>query len=103
MAIAIGAVEASDSVRHSAPAALEDADDPLADAEPLSLAGEVYVVGFTLTSVPVFLLTWLFCAMVFGLPLGGGLGWIAGLAAGAAAGAVWPVGVMAAIALIAAI
>jgi hypothetical protein len=64
----------------------------------LSLFGEIYVVGFAMTALPVFVATWLLAAFVFGLPLGGGLGWMPALLAAAGAGAVWPVGIIAGVA-----
>jgi hypothetical protein len=81
----------------------EEDEDAESAPETLSLAGEVYLVGFAVTSVPVFLVTWLFCVMIFGLPLGGSLGWIPGLLTGALAGSVWPVGLAAAVVLLVAV
>jgi hypothetical protein len=79
-----------------AAAAVEPAPEP----ESLSLLGEIYVVGSVVAALPVFFGVWLFCLAAFGLPLGGGLGWLPALLVAAVAGAVWPLLIVAGIALL---
>jgi hypothetical protein len=64
--------------------------EPHPEPETLSLAGEIYVVGSVVTALPVFFGIWLFCLAAFGLPLGGGLGWLPAAAVAVLAGLAWP-------------
>jgi hypothetical protein len=70
-----------------------------AESESLSLKGEIYVVGSLVTALPVFLGGWLFCLVAFGVPLGGGLGWLPALVGAALAGVIWPLIVLAGVVL----
>jgi hypothetical protein len=74
--------------------------EPPAEAESLSLLGEIYVVASVVAALPVFFGVWLFCLAAFGLPLGGGLGWLPALLVAAVAGAVWPLLIVAGIVLL---
>jgi hypothetical protein len=56
---------------------------------PLSFAGQLYTVGFIVSALPAFCLTWMYCVAAYGTP-GAALGWLPALVISAVTGATWP-------------
>src|SRR5688572_12724708 len=56
---------------------------------PLSFAGQLYTVGFIISALPAFCLTWLYCFAAYGTA-GAALGWLPALVVSGVTGATWP-------------
>ena len=59
------------------------------DEPPLSLMGQLYTVGFIISALPAFCLTWLYCFAAYGTT-GAALGWLPALVVSVVTGATWP-------------
>jgi hypothetical protein len=63
--------------------------EPHSDTATLSSFGQVYTVGFIISALPAFCLTWLYCFAAYGAA-GVALGWLPALVVSGVAGAIWP-------------
>ena len=55
----------------------------------LSIVGQLYTVGFIISALPAFCLTWLYCFAAYGTA-GAALGWLPALVVSGVTGATWP-------------
>ena len=49
-----------------------------------------YMIGFLITAIICFILSWIYAAVSWGFLIGLGLGWIPSIFIGIIAGAIWP-------------
>ena len=52
--------------------------------------GEVYGIGFWITAVLTFIISWIYCIGTYGFLMGGAIGWIPSIILAAIIGAIWP-------------
>ena len=51
---------------------------------------DVYGIGFRITAVLTFIISWLYCIATYGFLMGGAIGWIPSIILAVIIGAVWP-------------
>jgi hypothetical protein len=52
--------------------------------------GNAYGIGFAITAVITFIVSWIYCIATYGFLLGVGLGWLPSLIVAVIAGVLWP-------------